>query len=309
MAVPTATKPANLPAAIQHYIGGSHVDSLDGDTFDVLDPVSNRPYLKAASGRRADVDAAVAAAKDAYETGAWPHMLPRERSRVLHRIADVVESRGEELAAMECYDTGLPITQALGQARRAAENFRFFADLVVAQHDDAFKVPGRQANYVNRKPIGVAGLITPWNTPFMLESWKLAPAIATGNTVVLKPAEFTPLSASLWPGILEEAGVPAGVVNIVHGFGEEGFAGDSLVRHPDVPLISFTGESRTGQMIFANAAPWLKGLSMELGGKSPAVVFADADLEAAIDATVFGVFSLNGERCTAGSRILVERSI
>src|SRR5699024_3956177 len=132
---------------------------------------------------------------------------------------------------------------------------------VVAQHDDAFKVPGRQANYVNRKPIGVAGLITPWNTPFMLESWKLAPAIATGNTVVLKPAEFTALSASLWPGILEEAGVPAGVVNSVHGFGEEGFPGDSLVRHPDVPLISFTGESRTGQMIFANAAPWLKGLA------------------------------------------------
>src|SRR5699024_1622928 len=166
MAVPTATKPANLPAAIQHYIGGSHVDSLDGDTFDVLDPVSNRPYLKAASGRRADVDAAVAAAKDAYETGAWPHMLPRERSRVLPRLADLVAARREERAPMECYDTGLPITQALGQARRAAENFRFFADLAVAQHDDAFKVPGRQANYVNRKPIGVAGLITPWNTPF-----------------------------------------------------------------------------------------------------------------------------------------------
>ncbi|MGO1407788.1 MAG: aldehyde dehydrogenase [Brachybacterium sp.] len=309
MAIPTATKPANLPARIQHYIGGTHVDSLDGDTFDVLDPVSNQPYLKAASGKPADIDAAVAAAKEAFETGPWPQMQNRERSRILNKIADVVETRGEELAAMECYDTGLPITQALGQARRAAENFRFFADLIVAQHDDAFKVPGRQANYVNRKPIGVAGLITPWNTPFMLESWKLAPALATGNTLVLKPAEFTPLSASLWPGIFEEAGVPAGVVNIVHGYGEEGFAGDSLVKHPDVPLLSFTGESGTGKLIFANAAPWLKGLSMELGGKSPAIVFADADLDAAIDATVFGVFSLNGERCTAGSRILVERSI
>ncbi|MDN5600283.1 MAG: aldehyde dehydrogenase [Brachybacterium sp.] len=309
MAIPTATKPANLPATIQHYIGGTHVDSLDGDTFDVLDPVSNQPYLKAASGKPADIDAAVAAAKEAFETGPWPQMQNRERSRILNQIADVVETRGEELAAMECYDTGLPITQALGQARRAAENFRFFADLIVAQHDDAFKVPGRQANYVNRKPIGVAGLITPWNTPFMLESWKLAPALATGNTLVLKPAEFTPLSASLWPGIFEEAGVPAGVVNIVHGYGEEGFAGDSLVKHPDVPLLSFTGESGTGKLIFANAAPWLKGLSMELGGKSPAIVFADADLDAAIDATVFGVFSLNGERCTAGSRILVERSI
>src|SRR5690625_539573 len=210
---------------------------------------------------------------------------------------------------METWDSGLPISQTLGQARRAAENFRFFADLIVSQHDNAFKVPGRQANYVNRKPKGVAGLITPWNTPFMLESWKLAPAIATGNTVVLKPAEFTPLSASLWPGIFEEAGLPTGVFNMVNGFGEEGFAGDSLVKHPDVPLISFTGESKTGQTIFANAAPWLKGLSMELGGKSPAVVFADADLEAAVNATIFGVFSLNGERCTAGSRILVEDSI
>lgn len=302
-------KPANLPDKLRHYIGGEFVDSIDGDTFEVINPVTNEAYIEAASGKVADIDAAVAAAKDAFENGPWPHMLPRERSRVLHKIADIVETRGDELAAMESYDSGLPITQALGQARRAAENFRFFADLIVAQADDAFKVPGRQINYVNRKPIGVAGLITPWNTPFMLESWKLGPALATGNTVVLKPAEFTPLSASLWPGIFEEAGLPKGVFNLVNGFGEEGFAGDSLVKHPDVPLISFTGESRTGQIIFGNAAPHLKGLSMELGGKSPAIVFADADLDTAIDATIFGVFSLNGERCTAGSRILVERSI
>ncbi|WP_300266365.1 5-carboxymethyl-2-hydroxymuconate semialdehyde dehydrogenase [Microbacterium sp.] len=301
--------PADLPERIQHYIDGAFVDSLDGDTFDVLEPVSNTVYLQAASGKVADIDRAVAAAKKAFDEGPWPRMLPRERSRILHRIADIVESRDKRLAELESYDSGLPITQALGQARRAAENFRFFADLIVAQADDTYKVPGRQVNYVNRKPIGVAGLITPWNTPFMLESWKLGPALATGNTVVLKPAEFTPLSASLWPEIFEEAGLPAGVFNLVNGFGEEGFAGDSLVKHPDVPLISFTGESRTGQIIFANAAPFLKGLSMELGGKSPAVVFADADLDAAVDATIFGVFSLNGERCTAGSRILVERSI
>ncbi|GAA3287318.1 5-carboxymethyl-2-hydroxymuconate semialdehyde dehydrogenase [Nesterenkonia halobia] len=305
----TTTPPDGLPDQIRHYIDGAFVDSLDGTTFDVLDPVSNETYIQAASGGPDDIDRAVQAAQRAFHEGPWSTMLPRERSRVLHRIADVVESRGEQLAAMESFDSGLPITQAAGQARRAAENFRFFADLIVAQTDDAFKVPGRQANYVNRKPIGVAGLITPWNTPFMLESWKLAPAIATGNSVVLKPAEFTPLSASLWAGIFEEAGLPAGVFNLVNGFGEEGYAGDSLVKHPDVPLISFTGESTTGQLIFANAAPHLKGLSMELGGKSPAVVFADADLEAAINATIFGVFSLNGERCTAGSRILVERSV
>ncbi|WP_028046606.1 5-carboxymethyl-2-hydroxymuconate semialdehyde dehydrogenase [Cellulomonas sp. URHE0023] len=299
--------PADLPDRIQHYVGGENVDSADGATFPVLDPASNETYLHAAAGKRVDVDRAVAAARRAFDDGPWPRLLPRERSRTLHRVADIVESRDTRLAELESFDSGLPITQALGQARRAAENFRFFADLVVAQADDAYKVPGRQINYVNRKPIGVAGLITPWNTPFMLESWKLGPALATGNTVVLKPAEFTPLSASLWAGIFQEAGLPPGVFNLVHGLGEE--AGDALVRHPDVPLISFTGESRTGQTIFANAAPHLKGLSMELGGKSPAVVFADADLSAAIDATIFGVFSLNGERCTAGSRILVQREV
>jgi 5-carboxymethyl-2-hydroxymuconic-semialdehyde dehydrogenase len=299
--------PAALPDRIRHFIDGEFVDSVDGDTFDVLDPVSNETYVQAAAGKQADIDLAVAAAKRAFDEGPWPKLLPRERSRILHRVADAVEAQDARLAELESFDTGLPITQALGQAKRAAENFRFFADLIVAQHDDTYKVPGRQVNYVNRKPIGVAGLITPWNTPFMLESWKLAPALATGNTVVLKPAEFTPLSASLWADIFRGAGVPDGVFNLVNGLGED--AGDALVKHPDVPLISFTGESSTGQLIFANAAPFLKGLSMELGGKSPAVVFADADLDDAIDATVFGVFSLNGERCTAGSRILVERSV
>ncbi|GAA2845231.1 5-carboxymethyl-2-hydroxymuconic-semialdehyde dehydrogenase [Leucobacter komagatae] len=303
----THTKPAGLPDKIRHFIDGKFVDSVGGEEFDVLDPVSNETYIQAAAGQKADIDLAVAAARRAFTEGPWPKMLPRERSRILHKVADIVESRDAQLAELESFDSGLPITQAKGQARRAAENFRFFADLIVAQHDDTFKVPGRQINYVNRKPIGVAGLITPWNTPFMLESWKLGPALATGNTVVLKPAEFTPLSASLWGEIFREAGVPDGVFNLVNGMGEE--AGDALVKHPEVPLISFTGESSTGSLIFANSAPYLKGLSMELGGKSPAVVFADADLESALDATVFGVFSLNGERCTAGSRILVERSI
>ncbi|WP_166346587.1 5-carboxymethyl-2-hydroxymuconate semialdehyde dehydrogenase [Phytoactinopolyspora limicola] len=299
--------PDDLPAKIQHYIGGELVDSLSGKTFDVLDPVTNQVYVTAAAGQREDVDRAVEAARHAFETGPWPGMVPRERARVLNRIADAVEAQDARLAEMETFDTGLPITQALGQARRAAENFRFFADLIVAQADDLYKVPGRQVNYVNRKPVGVAGLITPWNTPFMLESWKLAPALASGCTVVLKPAEFTPLSASLWAGIFREAGLPDGVFNLVNGYGEE--AGDALVRHPDVPLISFTGETTTGQVIYRNCATHLKGMSMELGGKSPAVVFADADLDAAIDSTLFGVFSLNGERCTAGSRILVERAV
>jgi 5-carboxymethyl-2-hydroxymuconic-semialdehyde dehydrogenase len=295
------------PRHLQHYIAGERVDSVSGETFEVLDPVSNLPYCTAASGQRADIDAAVVAAKRAFDGGPWPHMKPRQRSRILYRVADAMEAREDRLAEMETFDTGLPITQSRGQAQRAAENFRFFADLIVSQHDNAFKVPGSQLNYVNRKPVGVAGLITPWNTPFMLESWKLAPALAAGCTVVLKPAEFTPLSASLWAEIFEEAGLPAGVFNLVNGFGES--AGDALVKHPDVPLISFTGESRTGQIIYGNCALHLKGMSMELGGKSPAIVFADADFDAAIDSTLFGVFSLNGERCTAGSRILVERAI
>jgi 5-carboxymethyl-2-hydroxymuconic-semialdehyde dehydrogenase len=299
--------PEGLPEKIQHYIDGEFVDSVSGATFDVLDPVSNQTYVQAAAGQQEDIDLAVAAARRAFDEGPWPRLQARARSRILNRIADIVESRDARLAELESFDSGLPITQALGQAQRAAENFRFFADLIVAQTDDAYKVPGRQLNYVNRKPKGVAGLITPWNTPFMLESWKLAPALASGCTVVLKPAEFTPLSASLWADIFREAGVPDGVFNLVNGLGEE--AGDALVKHTDVQLISFTGESRTGQIIFANCAPTLKGMSMELGGKSPAVVFADADFEAALDSTLFGVFSLNGERCTAGSRILVERPI
>ena len=299
--------PTEIPSHLTHYIGGEFVESVSGKTFAVLDPVSNETYATAAAGQSEDIDRAVAAASRAFHTGPWPNLAPRARSRILNHIADVVEAQDSRLAELETFDTGLPITQALGQARRAAENFRFFADLVVAQADDAYRVPGQQLNYVNRKPIGVAGLITPWNTPFMLESWKLAPALASGCTVVLKPAEFTPLSASLWAGIFREAGLPDGVFNLVNGLGEE--AGDALVKHPDVPLISFTGETTTGQTIYRNAAAKIAGLSMELGGKSPAVVFADADFDAAIDSTLFGVFSLNGERCTAGSRILVERPI
>jgi 5-carboxymethyl-2-hydroxymuconic-semialdehyde dehydrogenase len=299
--------PGGLPDRIRHFIDGEFADSADGSTFDVLDPVSNQTYITAAAGGPADIDRAVAAARRAFAGGPWPRLVARERARVLNRIADSVAAQNETLAEIETFDTGLPITQALGQAQRAAENFRFFADLVVAQADDLYQVPGRQVNYVHRKPAGVAGLITPWNTPFMLESWKLAPALAAGCTVVLKPAEFTPLSAGLWAGIFREAGLPDGVFNLVNGLGET--AGDALVKHPDVPLISFTGETTTGQTIFRNAATHLKALSMELGGKSPAVVFADADLDAAIDSTLFGVFSLNGERCTAGSRILVQRPV
>jgi 5-carboxymethyl-2-hydroxymuconic-semialdehyde dehydrogenase len=295
-----------IPEKILHYIGGKHVPSANGATFGVADPVTNQVYAQAAAGGAEDVQRAAEAASIAFETGPWPSMAARARAKVLNKIADAIESRAEQISSLETFDTGLPITQAKGQAARAAENFRFFADVIVAQHEEAFSTPA-QLGYVLRRPRGVAGLITPWNTPFMLETWKLAPALASGCTVILKPAEWTPLSASLLPEIMAEAGVPDGVFNIVHGIGEE--AGAALVAHPGVPLISFTGETVTGQTIMASAAQELKGLSMELGGKSPCIIFADADLDQAVDSALFGVFSLNGERCTAGSRILAERTV
>jgi len=300
------TPPPGLPVELEHFIGGAHTPSADGATFEVADPVSNQPYATVAAGGARDIDRAVAAAARAFADGPWPDLPARERARILTRIADGIEGRATRIAELETFDTGLPVTQARGQAARAAENFRFFADLAVTLHEDAFSSPA-QFGYVIRKPAGVAGLITPWNTPFMLATWKLAPALASGCPVVLKPAEWTPLSASLLPQIMTEAGLPDGVFNLVHGIGE--VAGAALVAHPDVPRISFTGETATGQTIMAAAAPHLKSLSMELGGKSPCVIFADADLDRAVDSALFGVFSLNGERCTAGSRILAERTV
>jgi 5-carboxymethyl-2-hydroxymuconic-semialdehyde dehydrogenase len=298
--------PDGVPALLRHYVDGRHVDSTDGDTIPVTDPVTHSDYAALAAGKAADIDAAVAAARRAFEDSGWTELGGRQRSDALRAIADAIESRAETISAFEAFDTGLPVTQARGTAARAAENFRFFADVCSAMHEDAFRSQA-QLGYVIRRPRGVAGLITPWNVPFMLATWKLAPCLAAGCTVVLKPAELSPLSASLLPEIMEAAGLPTGVFNLVHGIGEQ--AGAALVAHPDVPVISFTGETVTGKAIMRSAADHLKGLSMELGGKSPCIVFADADLELALDSALFGVFSLNGERCTAGSRVLVERSI
>ena len=298
--------PRQLPTEVLNYIAGSQVPGVDGAVLPVREPTANQVYAEVAAGGPTDVDMAVRAAVDAFRDGPWAGLPARPRARILTAIADAIEDRSDVLAAYETFDTGLPVTQSRGQAARAAENFRFFADVVVAMNEEAFRSP-YQLGYVIRRPKGVAGLITPWNVPFMLATWKLAPCLAAGCTAVLKPAELTPLSASLLPEIMEEAGVPEGVFNMVHGVGET--AGAALVAHPDVPLISFTGESITGQEIMRTASSHLKSLSMELGGKSPCVVFADAQVAAALDSALFGVFSLNGERCTAGSRILVERPL
>ncbi|MCP1311613.1 5-carboxymethyl-2-hydroxymuconate semialdehyde dehydrogenase [Paenibacillus tyrfis] len=293
---------------VRHYINGQFVSGIAGKTFENISPFRNQVLNTVAEGFKEDIDLAVRAAKKAFEQGPWGKMGVAERMKYIVMIAEKIEANGEELSYLESLDTGLPISQTKKMAARAAENFRFYAEMVKSRMvGEAYQVDGDFINYTIHKPIGVAGLITPWNAPFMLETWKVAPALATGNTVVLKPAEWSPLTANKLAEIINEVGLPEGVFNVVHGFGET--AGASLVAHPDVRLISFTGETSTGSEIIKNSADTLKKTSMELGGKSPAIIFADADLESALDAVVWGVFSFNGERCTANSRLFLQKPI
>ncbi len=295
-------------SVVRHFIGGEYVEGLSGRTFPDLNPADNEPITEVYEGLAEDVDRAVRAARRAFDEGPWRRMSARERAAILRRVAELIETQAEEIASIETLDTGIPISQtARGQIARAAENFHFFSEMATRLDGETYPVDGEFLNYTLRRPVGVAGLITPWNTPFMLETWKIAPCLAAGNTCVLKPAEWAPLSASRLGAILQEAGVPDGVFNVVNGFGEA--AGASLVAHPGVNLISFTGETATGQEIMRNGAATLKRFSFELGGKSPVIVFADADLDRALDAAIFGVFSLNGERCTAGSRLFVQDEV
>lgn len=300
--------PSHLPKrGIRHFIGGRFVEGKRGRSFDDINPADNSVLCRVSEGFSEDIDAAVASAKKAFSAGKWHEMPSSDRSNVLVAVAEQIEERAEEFAKAETLDTGIPIKQTRGQMKRAAGNFRFFASMLEELRGDLFPVGDSFLNYTERKPVGVAGLITPWNTPLMLETWKIAPCLAAGNTCVLKPAEWSPLTASMLAKAMSDASVPKGVFNIVNGFGET--AGASLVAHPDVRLISFTGETATGREIIRNGAATLKRYSMELGGKSPAVIFEDADLDRAMDATVFGGYSLNGERCTANSRLVIQDSI
>jgi 5-carboxymethyl-2-hydroxymuconic-semialdehyde dehydrogenase len=293
---------------IQLYINGEFVESVSGKAFENLNPYTNEVINQVASGNGDDIHRAVIAAKEAFRNGPWGSMKVSERLKYIERIAELIDVNVEEIAYLESLDTGLPISQTRKMIARSAENFRFYAAMVrtrlvgeAYQQDDEF------INYTVYKPLGVVGLITPWNAPFMLETWKVAPALATGNTVVLKPAELSPLTANKLAQIINEANLPKGVFNVVHGFGET--AGASLVSHPDVAAISFTGETVTGSLIIKNAADTLKRTSMELGGKSPLIVFEDADLDRALDAAIWGIFSFNGERCTANSRVFLHKNI
>jgi 5-carboxymethyl-2-hydroxymuconic-semialdehyde dehydrogenase len=287
-----------------HYVAGEFRPGRDGRTFDTLDPTTNEPIAEVAEGLAADVDDAVTAARRAFDEGPWPRLKPSERAAVLRRIATAIREAADDLIPLEIRDIGMPVAQMRGLAARAAENFDYFARVIPELAGEAYKVGDEFINYTIHKPVGVAGLIMPWNAPLMLSTWRIAPCLAAGNTIVLKPAEWAPLTASRLAELLDEVGLPEGVFNVVHGFGET--AGAALVAHPGVNLISFTGESATGSAIMANAAPTLKRLSFELGGKSPVVVFADSDFDRAVDAVVAQIFTLNGQRCTAGSRLLVE---
>jgi 5-carboxymethyl-2-hydroxymuconic-semialdehyde dehydrogenase len=226
---------------------------------------------------------------------------------VLRQVAATIRDHADELIAREVADIGMPISQMKGLAARTAQNFDYYAGVVTELHGRSFQVGDEFLNYTIHKPVGVAGLIMPWNAPLMLSSWRIAPALAAGNTVVLKPAEWSPLSSTYLAGLLTEAGVPAGVFNVVHGYGET--AGAALSRHAGVDLICFTGETTTGQTIIAAGAPTLKRSSVELGGKSPVVVFEDADPEQCVDAALAQIFTMNGQRCTAGSRLLVHEPL
>jgi 5-carboxymethyl-2-hydroxymuconic-semialdehyde dehydrogenase len=289
---------------VAHFIDGKS-DRGDGKTFDTLSPVDNSVLAKVAHGAAADIGRAAKAAKRAF-TG-WSKTSGNERKKILHKIANTIEARADEIALVECMDTGQPIRYMSKAALRAAENFRFFADRAPAAQDGLSLIAPGQLNYTIRQPIGPVGVITPWNTPFMLSTWKIAPALAAGCTVVHKPAEWSPLTASLLVEIAHEAGLPAGVLNTVHGFGED--AGRALTEHPDIKAIGFVGESVTGSAIMAQGAPTLKRVHFELGGKNPVIVFEDADLDRALDAALFMIYSLNGERCTSSSRALVQDSI
>lgn len=297
-----------MTRTLQHFIGGRFVDGVDGRTFTSTTPIDGSTIAVVAEGGAADVDRAVAAARAAFD--GWAQADPAQRAAVLHRIADGIDARAEELAQAETLDMGKPIRESRAKdVPRAAQNFRFFADAARQVHTSAFAKPwdGVLA-YETREALGVVGSISPWNFPLMLLTWKVAPALAFGCTVVAKPAEQTPLTATLLAEICAEAGVPDGVFNLVHGYGPDS-AGEALTTHPDVAAITFTGESGTGRAIMGAASATMKKLSFELGGKSANIVCDDADLDAAVAGSLRGIFTNQGEVCLAGSRILVQRGV
>jgi 5-carboxymethyl-2-hydroxymuconic-semialdehyde dehydrogenase len=288
-----------------HFIDGEPTEGGRGESFEVLDPSTGAVLGQVLAGTAADVDRAAAAAKRMFPS--WSQTNGKRRRDILHAIADAIVARADEIALVESLDTGQPLRFMSKAALRGAENFRFFADRAPDAQNGLALPTADHLNYTIRQPIGPVGVITPWNTPFMLSTWKIAPALAAGCTVVHKPAEWSPYSARLLVEIAHEAGLPPGVLNSVNGLGE--VAGRALTEHRDIKAIGFVGESRTGTAIMQQGAATLKRLHFELGGKNPVIAFDDADLDRALDAVVFMIYSLNGQRCTSSSRLLVQASI
>ncbi|MEQ1659808.1 MAG: 5-carboxymethyl-2-hydroxymuconate semialdehyde dehydrogenase, partial [Hylemonella sp.] len=290
-----------MNTVINHLINGKPVAGVD--YFETVNPATQEVLAEVAAGGAAEVHAAVAAAKDAFPK--WAGLPAPERAKLIRKLGDLIAQHVPEIARTETDDTGQVIAQTGKQLiPRAADNFYYFAEMCTRVDGHTYPTP-THLNYTLFHPVGVCALISPWNVPFMTATWKVAPALAFGNTAVLKMSELSPLTAARLGELALEAGIPAGVLNVVHGYGQE--AGEPLCAHPDVRAISFTGSTATGNRIVKAAG--LKKFSMELGGKSPFVIFDDADLERALDAAVFMIFSNNGERCTAGSRILVQQNI
>lgn len=291
---------------LANFIGGAFAAPHAGSYFDDIEPASGDVIAEIPDSDAQDVDDAVRAAKRAFSD--WSRTPAEQRSRVLLKLADLIEQNLEELARTESRDNGKPLSLAKRlDIPRAVANFRFFATAILHQSSEAHVTDTTALNYTLRQPVGVAGLISPWNLPLYLLSWKIAPALASGNTCVAKPSELTPLTASRLAELSLEAGLPAGVMNIVHGTGPK--AGAAICAHPDVPLISFTGGTVTGAKVAAAAAPMFKKLSLELGGKNPNLVFADADLDDAVATSIRSSFWNQGEICLCGSRIFVDRRI
>ncbi len=291
---------------ILNFIDGKFVEPQSGEYLDNYNPATGEVYSKVAKSNATDVDMAVAAAKTAFPQ--WSAVTTEERSQYLMRIADVLEKSLKEFALAESIDQGKTVKLALDfEIPRAVKNLRFFATAVLHHEERSTEIDGVAVNYTVRNPMGVAALISPWNLPLYLLTWKIAPALATGNTAVCKPSEMTPMTAFLLGRVLQEAELPNGVCNIVQGLGSE--AGDALTKHDDVKLISFTGGTATAGAIMQNAAPTFKKLSLELGGKNASVVFADADLQECLNTSLRAGFQNQGEICTCSSRVFVEHSI
>lgn len=287
---------------IKHLINGEAVESAE--VFETRNPATDEVLAEVASGGEAEVNAAVAAAKEAFPK--WAGLKASERAKLMRKLGELITREVPNIAQLETKDTGQVIAQTGKQlVPRAADNFHFFAEVCTRMDGDSYQSDDTHLNFTLFQPVGVCALISPWNVPFMTATWKTAPCLALGNTAVLKMSELSPLTADQLGQLALEAGIPPGVLNVVHGYGAT--AGDTLVRHQDVRAISFTGSTATGNRIVSRAG--LKKFSMELGGKSPFIIFDDADFERALDAAIFMIFSNNGERCTAGSRIIVQKGI